>query len=190
MSKVRSAHRVVLLLLLATVGVTWAAILWRMEPTASQLTFVGKQAGAEFTGQFERFTADIHFDPSDLVNSKFIVDIDVTSVNSKDKERDDILKGNDLFSIKRWPKARYVAETFTAIDGDKFSATGKLTIRDVTRDVPIEFAFTLDPAGKNAWLKGSAQLKRLDFGVGQGEWKDTQWVGNDVRVEFALRLAK
>jgi polyisoprenoid-binding protein YceI len=190
MSILRPIRRIVLFALLTMAGVAWAAILWRMEPTASQLTFVGKQAGAEFTGKFERFTADIHFDPEDLANSKFIVDIDVATVNSKDKERDDILKGNDLFNVKRWPKARYVAETITAKGDDKFSATGKLTIRDVTRDVPIEFAFTLDPAGKNAWLKGGAALKRLDFGVGQGEWKDTQWVSNDVRVEFALRLAK
>ena len=39
-----------------------------------------------------------------------------------------------------------------------------------------------------AWLKGSATLKRLDFGVGQGEWKDTETVANDVKVRFALLL--
>src|SRR5690349_9023359 len=169
-SMFRSVNRVVFSVLLATVGLASAAIHWRMEPTASQLTFVGKQAGAEFTGKFERFTADIQFDPKDLATSKFIVDIEMGSVNSKDKERDDTLKGNDLFNVKRWPKGRYVAETFTAKGGDEFSAIGKLTIRDVTREVPIDFTFTLDPAGKNAWLKGSAKLKRLDFGVGQGEW--------------------
>jgi polyisoprenoid-binding protein YceI len=183
-----SMFRFATLALLAA-GTAFAATLWRMEPTASQLSFVGKQAGAEFTGKFERFSADIRFDPTDLANSKFIVDIETASVNTKDKERDDILKGKDLFDAKRWPKARYVADTFTTNGGDKFSATGKLTLRDITRDVPIEFTFTPDPAGKNAWLKGSTPLKRLEFGVGQGEWKDTQWVSNDVRVEFALRLA-
>lgn len=176
-------------LLLCAAGAAFAATLWRMEPTSSQLTFVGKQAGAEFTGKFERFTADIRFDAKDLSNSKFIVDIEMAAVNTKDKERDDILKGSDLFDAKRWPKARYIADGFTAKGGDKYAATGKLTIRDITRDVPIEFTFTPDPAGKNAWLKGGAKIKRLDFGVGQGEWKDTQWVSNDVRVEFALRLA-
>lgn len=179
-----------LALVTLAVGIAWAAITWRVEPAASQLTFVGKQAGAEFTGKFERFTADIRFDPEDLANSKFIVDIDLTSVNSKDKERDDIIKGNDLFDVKRWPKARYVADKFTAIGSDKYTATGQLTIRDVTRDSPIAFTFTPDPSGESAWLKGSAPLRRLEFGVGQGEWKDTQWVSNDVRVEFALQLTQ
>jgi polyisoprenoid-binding protein YceI len=52
--------------------------------------------------------------------------------------------------------------------------------------VPIEFTFEKQPSG--AWLKGGTTLKRLDFGVGQGEWKDTETVGNDVKVRFALLL--
>jgi polyisoprenoid-binding protein YceI len=66
--------------------------------------------------------------------------------------------------------------------------TGKLTLRNVTRDVPITFTF--DAKGSQALLKGSAALKRLDFGVGQGEWKDTSSVGNEVSVQFALTLKK
>jgi hypothetical protein len=31
---------------------------------------------------------------------------------------------------------------------------------------------------------------RLDFGVGQGEWSTTKWVGNEVGVNFDLRLAR
>jgi polyisoprenoid-binding protein YceI len=52
--------------------------------------------------------------------------------------------------------------------------------------VPIEFTF--DGKDGAAWLKGTAKIKRLDFGVGQGEWQDTSTVGNDVQVRFALRL--
>jgi polyisoprenoid-binding protein YceI len=88
--------------------------------------------------------------------------------------------------VARWPTATYVADKFTDNGGGKFTGLGKLTIRDITRDVPIEFTHETDASG--TWLKGQAKLKRLDFGVGQGEWKDTTWVSNDVRVEFALRL--
>jgi len=59
-------------------------------------------------------------------------------------------------------------------------------VRNVTRDVPIEFTF--ESKNGSAWLKGGAQLKRLDFGVGQGEWKDTEQVGNDVKINFVLLL--
>jgi polyisoprenoid-binding protein YceI len=178
----------VLFVLTFLAGVVVAATPWKTEPKQSKLTFVGTQAGAEFVGVFQQFTADIQFDPKDLATSRFNVGIDVKSVDSKDKERDDIIRGTDLFAVQRWPTAQYVADKFTDNGGGKFTGLGKLTIRDVTRDVPIEFAYGTDASG--AWLKGQAKLKRLDFGVGQGEWKDTQWVSNDVRVEFTLRLQR
>ncbi len=163
-----------------------AATQWSMQPKESKLTFVGVQAGAQFEGSFDKFTADIRFDPKELAGSRFDVKIDTASVNTKDAERDETLKGADLFDVKRFPTARYVADKFTDKGGNKYSATGKLTLRDVTKDVPIEFTFQSKDGG--AWLKGTAKLKRLDFGVGQGEWKDTETVGNEVQVRFALQL--
>ena len=38
-------------------------------------------------------------------------------------------------------------------------------------------------------MKGSASLKRLDFGLGQGEWASTEWVGDTVDVRFELKLS-
>jgi polyisoprenoid-binding protein YceI len=182
-------HRLLLLLtVLIMGGITLAAAPWKTELPQSKLGFVGTQAGAELEAVFEKFTADIQFDPKDLATSRFEVTIDVKSANSKDKERDDILKGVDLFAADKWPTARYIASKFTDQGGGKYLATGKLTIRDVTRDVPVEFTHVMDASG--AWLKGSAKIKRLEFGVGQREWKDTEFVANDVRVTFALRLLR
>jgi polyisoprenoid-binding protein YceI len=164
----------------------FAAAQWNMQPKDSKLTFVGVQAGAEFEGSFDKFTADIRFNEQDLAASRFDVKIDTGSVNTRDGERDGIIKGPDLFDSKRFPGAHFVADQFTSKGGGKYAATGKLTLRDVTKDVPIEFTF--ENKGGNAWLKGSARLKRLDFGVGQGDWKDTSTVGNDVQVRFALLL--
>ena len=169
-------------------GIALAAAPWKTELKQSKLAFVGTQAGAEFEGVFDKFAADIQFDANDLATSRFDVTIDVRSVNSRDKERDAVIKSPDLFSADKWPTARYVTSTFADLGGGKYLATGKLTIRDVTRDVPVEFTHVVDASG--AWLKGSAKIKRLEFGVGQGEWKDTQGVANDVRVTFALRLLR
>jgi polyisoprenoid-binding protein YceI len=175
-----------LALLAATLAV--AATQWQMAPKQSTLRFVGKQAGAPFTGNFENFSADIRFDPNDLADSRFNVTIEMKSVNSKDKERDDTLRGGDLFAVQRYPEAIYRADRFADQGGGRFTALGTLTLRDETRDTPVDFTF--QPSTEGVWLKGTATLKRLDFGVGQGEWKDTQWVSNDVRVEFALLLTK
>jgi polyisoprenoid-binding protein YceI len=177
--------RYLLVLVLVCGSVALAATHWTLQPKESKLTFVGTQAEAEFTGAFERFTADIRFDPQDLAGSRFDVKIDMASVNSRDSERDETIKSDDLFAVKQYPSAHYVADRFTA-KGSTYTATGKLTLRNVTRDVPIQFTF--ESKNGSAWLKGSAQLKRLDFGVGQGDWQDTSQVGNDVRVNFVLLL--
>jgi polyisoprenoid-binding protein YceI len=163
-----------------------AASQWALQPKESKLTFVGEQAGAQFEGAFDKFTADISFDPKNLAASRFDVKIDTASVNTQDEERDTTIKSADLFDVKRFPSAHYVADKFTDKGGNKYSATGKLTLRNVTKDVPIDFTF--ENKNGDAWLKGTAKIKRLDFGVGQGEWKDTSQVGNDVQVRFALRL--
>jgi polyisoprenoid-binding protein YceI len=110
----------------------------------------------------------------------------MASVDSQDSERDDTMKSDDLFAVKQFPTAHYVADKFIAKGGNKFTGAGKLTLRNVTREVPIEFTF--EQKNGSAWLKGSAQLKRLDFGVGQGDWKETKEVGNDVKVSFVLLL--
>jgi len=163
-----------------------AAAQWSLQPKESKLTFIGVQAGAQFEGSFDKFTADIAFDPKNLAASRFDVKIDTASVNTQDGERDTTIKSADLFDVKRFPTARYVADRFADKGGNKYSATGKLTLRDVTKDVPIDFTFESKEGA--AWLRGTAKIKRLDFGVGQGEWKDTSTVGNDVQVRFALRL--
>lgn len=167
----------------------FAATQWVLQPKQSELGFTAKQAGAAFQGKFEDYTADIRFDPNDLATSRFEVKVDLASVDTGDAERDDILKGEDLFAVKKWPTATYVAEGFQHQGGTKFAARGKLTLRGVTRDVPIQFTFESNSTG--AWLKGSATIKRLDFGVGQGEWKDTgaEGIANEVQVQYALRLA-
>jgi polyisoprenoid-binding protein YceI len=178
--------RYLLILVLVCGSVALAATKWTVQPKESKLTFVGTQQGAEFTGVFERFTADIQFDPQDLAGSRFDVKIETASANTRSDERDEAIKSDDLFAVKLYPTAHYVTNHFTAQGGNKFSATGKLTIRNVTRDVPIEFTF--ESKNGSAWLKGGAQLKRLDFGVGQGDWKDTEQVGNEVKVNFVLLL--
>jgi polyisoprenoid-binding protein YceI len=169
-------------------GIAFAAAQWQLQPKQSKLTFVGTQAGAAFEGTFEKFTADIKFDAQDLPSSRFDVLIDLASVNTADSERDETLRGADLFDVKKFPQGKFVAEQFVAKGAGKYTGAGKLTLRNVTRDVPIEFTF--EQKDGSAWLKGSAALKRLDFGVGQGEWKDTDTVANEVKVRFILLLKK
>ncbi len=151
----------------------------------SRLDFFGTQAGAPFRATFHRFTAAIDFAPQALARSHFDVLIDLNSLDSLDHDRDATMRGSDLFDVAHWPTARYVTNTITKTAAG-YAATGTLTLRGVTKDVPIEFQFSATPTG--TMLTGTASVQRLDFGVGQGDWKSTEWVGNEVKIRFSLVL--
>ena len=151
----------------------------------SRLEFVGVQAGAEFKGVFHKFTANVDFAPDALDGSRIDVQIDMNSADTLDKDRDTTMRGKDIFDVTHNPTAHYVTKTITKT-ATGFSAVGTLTLRGVTKDVPIEFQFV--PAAAGAKLTGSAKLNRLDFGVGQGEWKSTETVADGVKINFSLVL--
>ena len=162
-----------------------AAVSYSTVPQTSRLEFVGVQAGAEFKGVFHKFTAIVEFAPEALQSSRLDVEIEVNSVDTMDKDRDTTILGPDVFDAPHWPTAHYVTRSFTKTAAG-YSAAGALTLRGVTKDVPIDFQFTPGPAG--ARLVGSAKLKRLDFGAGQGDWKSTEWVADAVKISFSLEL--
>ena len=155
------------------------------DPSQSRLEFTGVQAGADFKGVFHKFTAAVDFSADALASSHFDVQIDMSSEDSKDKDRDQTIKGPDVFDVAHNPTAHYVTKSISKTAGG-YTAVGSLTLRGVTKDVPIDFQFT--QAGGGAKLEGSAKLKRLDFGVGQGEWKSTEMVNDSVKVSFSLLL--
>jgi polyisoprenoid-binding protein YceI len=155
------------------------------DPQQSRLEFVGVQAGAEFKGVFHKFTAAIDFAPDAVASAHFDVLIDMNSVDTQDGDRDKTIRGTDIFDVAHFPTAHYVTRSFTKTAAG-YTAVGALTLRGVTKDVPIDFRFT--PGAGGAKLEGTAKLKRLDFGAGQGDWKSTEWVGDAVKISFSLVL--
>ena len=167
-----------------------AAAEWTADPARSKLGFTGTLTGGSFDGSFQRFQPVITFDPADLAGSRFLVTIETGSADTRDGDRDAILKGPDFFAVERWPKATFEATKFAAAGPGRYSAQGKLTLRDVTRDVTLTFTFKPTADGRTATLAGGTSLRRLDFGVGQGDWRDTAMVGNDVKISFDLFLRR
>jgi polyisoprenoid-binding protein YceI len=155
------------------------------DPSASRLDFIGIQAGAEFKGTFRKFTAAIDFAPDALASSHFDVQIDLNSLDTMDDDRDATMRGPDIFDIAHFPASRYVTRSFTKTPTG-YSAAGTLSLHGVTKDVPIDFVFVSTPGG--AKLEGTAKLNRLEFGVGQGDWKSTESVKDVVKVAFSLIL--
>jgi polyisoprenoid-binding protein YceI len=172
-------------LLSALAGSAARAAPYTADGQQSRLEFVGVQAGADFKGVFHKFTAAVEFAPEAPASSLIDVQVDMNSVDSMDKDRDTTIRGKDVFDIANFPAAHYVTKSISKT-ATGFTAVGSLTLHGVTKDVPIDFQFT--QAAGAAKLEGSAKLKRLDFGVGQGDWKSTEWVGDAVKISFSLVL--
>jgi polyisoprenoid-binding protein YceI len=155
------------------------------DPAASRLGFTGVQEGAEFKGSFRKFTAAVDFAPDALASARIDVQIDLNSLDTMDKDRDKTMRGPDIFDVAHYPTAHYVTRSFTKTAAG-YSAVGALTLRGVTKDVPIDFQF-VSTAGQSK-IEGTAKLKRLEFGVGQGDYKSTEEVKDEVKVAFSLVL--
>lgn len=160
------------------------------DPAKSSLQFGFVQAGAQNTGKFTKFPVALDASADGTTVSKLDVTVDMTTLDSSDKDRDDTLRGPDLFSVSKFPKAHFIATQFTKT-ANGFDALGKLTLRDVTRDQHVQFTLrSVNEQGHPAlYLTGKATVHRLDYGVGQGDWKSTEWVGADVTVTYNVRLA-
>jgi polyisoprenoid-binding protein YceI len=189
-----AALRAVLVLGMALGAGTAAAaggpVKYTLDAPASLLRFTFEQAGAMNTGRFKGFTADITFAQDALPASKLDVSVDIGSLDTGDKERDDTLKTADLFDVAKFPKARFVSSKITMSGAGRYEAQGKLTIRNVTKDIKLPITFqTKGEKGKDVgFLTGRTTIKRLEYGVGQGEWKSLEWVKDDVIVTFSLKL--
>lgn len=162
-----------------------AAGAWRGDPGSGSLQFAAVQAGATFPGAFRRFGVEFDFDPAQPAAGRLDVTVETASVDTADAERDEILRGRDFFWAERHPQATFHATRFER-DGAGWRASGELTVRGVTRPVAVRFELAAD--GDRLLMTGTSQLRRLEFGVGQGEWASTEWVGDAVGVRFDLRL--
>ena len=173
---------VVLMALLPAVA---TAAAWKGDQHSGALRFTATQAGAKFPGHFGEFTVRLDFDAANPAKGVLDVTVAMASADTADQDRDEVLHGRDFFWVVRFPGASYHAEGFKR-DGKAWVANGKLTLRGVTQ--PVAVRFEVKPKQKLLGMKGGAGLRRLEFGVGQGDWTDTTWLADPVDIAFDLSL--
>jgi polyisoprenoid-binding protein YceI len=180
---------VILFALLAPMFAHAAVPTWQIVPAESSLTFTATQNGAPVTGKFKKFTGEINFDPDQLSASNVNIVVDVGSIADPYNQLADTLKSADWFDTKRFPQVVFTAHEFTKMSDKTYQAKGTLSIRDKT--LPVILNFTQEEySSTKARVSGKTTIKRTAFGVGQGEWADTNAVKDDVRVDFVLTAIK
>jgi polyisoprenoid-binding protein YceI len=149
------------------------------QAAGSTLGFSGKYQGEAFNGQFPGFATTFSFDPAKLAGAKLDVVIPLATATTRNADYDGELRGASFFNSKKFPQARYSATKFRSLGGNKYAADGILSLRGVSK--PVTLAFTWTPGAKPV-LAGNATVKRLDFGVGSGDWADVSVIPNEIKV--------
>lgn len=165
-----------------------AGVRYVQAASGSSLSFTFTQLDAASTGQFRKFTTELVYDEKNLSASSLHVKVDVASLDTQDSERDATLAGAELFDTKTHPAATFVAQSLARTATGGLEAVGQMSIRGVSKTVRLPL--TLKPTAHGLELSGQTAIKRLDYGVGQGDWKSTESVGDEVKIAYKVALVK
>lgn len=150
----------------------------------SSVTFGYKQMGVPLDGKFNKFAAQVSFDPAKIVNAQARIDIDVASIDTGSTEANDEVVGKLWFNAKTFPAASFVSTGLKALGGNRYEATGKLSIKG--RTLEVKAPVTFQAAGNRGAFDGGFTIKRLDYAIGEGEWTDVGTVANEIQIKFHL----
>jgi polyisoprenoid-binding protein YceI len=158
----------------------------RLDATHSEIAFTSRQMGVPVDGRFKRFDAQILFDPKQPENARIAIAVDLASVALGAAEIETELGKPPWFDSLKFPRASFQSTGLKAGAPGRFEVAGKFTLKGVSRDLVVPV--TLAQSGAVTTASGSFTIKRLDFGIGDGEWNDTSLVADEVRVRFKLVL--
>jgi polyisoprenoid-binding protein YceI len=91
------------------------------------------------------------------------------------------------FDLGKFPTASFQSTSAKALGGGKFEVAGNLTIKGKSK--PIAAVVQLAQKGDATTVEGNFAMKRLDFSIGDGEWKDVSIVADEVVVKIKLALS-
>lgn len=173
-------------LLAALLGVALAATAapLKTDVAKSSVSAVFKQMNVPVESKFKKFSAAIDYDAAKPELAKATVEIDTASLDVGDADMNKEVAKKEWFNSAQFPKASFVSSSITPAGAGKLTVAGKLSIKGKSMDVQFPLAVKTE-AGKQVF-EGALPIKRLTYGVGEGEWKDTSMVDDDVTIKFRV----
>ncbi|MGO9083214.1 MAG: YceI family protein [Streptosporangiaceae bacterium] len=141
---------------------------WAIDPVHSEVGFsVRHMMVSKVRGRFTTFSGKIVTAPS-LLDSSVTAEIDLASINTGNEQRDGHIRSADFFEVETYPTMTYRSAGVRA-DGGDFVLEGELTLKGVTRSVPLKLelnGFGPDAyGGTRAGFTATGEINRRDFNV-------------------------
>jgi len=170
---------------------------WQIDSSHSHIYFTARHMMiSKVRGSFENFSGTINFDEENPTNTTVNVEVDLTSVSTRDEKRDGHLKSPDFFDVENYPTMEFVSTRVEQIDEHNGRLYGQLTIKDITKEVVLD----VDYAGiaKSPWgtvsagFSASGSLNRKEWGLNWNQALETGGVlvGDKINIEIELELVK
>lgn len=172
---------VLLAALLAVAAAASAAIL-KTDPAKSSVSAVFKQMNVPIESKFKKHNIVIDYNAAAPDTSKATVEIETASLDLGEADMNAEVAKKDWFNSAQFPKATFVSTAIKSAGPGKLNVSGKLTIKGKAADVTFPITVKAE-AGKQVF-DGALPIKRLAFNVGEGEWKDTGMVADEVTIKF------
>ena len=128
--------------------------------------------------------------PSFLCNDR------VKSVNTNNGKRDGHLQSGDFFDAKKYPEMTFESQSITRKQGDQYSVTGVMKIKDVSKTLELPFTFfgskpnPFNPKQEVAGFEARMTIDRIAYHVGNGNFLKMGVVGKDVDVLISLEATR
>lgn len=156
---------------------------WVMDPAESRLEIAYPGSPVSGGGPFERFDAEIRFDPARPEATRLRVVVETGSLRLRDREARQIAPGPEWLDTAGFPEAVFEAEGARRT-GESWTSDGTLTLKGVT--APVAVAYTVETDGERAVATGFATVPRRDFGVGLGDREEDRIVAAEIAVRFTV----
>ncbi len=170
---------------------------WALDASHSSIQFnVMHLVISEVTGKFNKFGVSVLSDKPDFSDAKISFTAETNSIDTDNADRDKHLQGDDFFNAEKFPQIKFVGKTFKKGKGNKYTLTGDLTIRDVTKTITFDVTYggtVVDPwKNTKAGFKISGKISRKEFGLKWNTLTEAGGavVGDEIELIGKLELAK
>jgi len=144
---------------------------WTIDPAHTSATFaVRHMMITNVRGEFQKVSGKVSYDPAKLDASRVEIDLDATSINTRDPQRDTHLKSADFLDVEQFPTIKFVSRSVKEAGAGKLKISGDLTIRGTTREVTLDVEGPTPPH-KDPWgntrvgATATTKIRRSDYGV-------------------------
>lgn len=171
------------------------ATTWNIDPAHSNAQFsVRHMMISNVKGEFTKVSGKVLFDKDQPENLSAEASIDVSTINTREHDRDNHLKSPDFFHVEEYPTITFKSKSAEKTS-DGLKITGDLTIRGTTREVTLDVEGPTPPM-KDPWgntrvgASATTKINRKDFGL---MWNmpieaGGFMVGDDVKITVDVEL--